>query len=467
MTDAGDYTYAHDPEGNTTARFEDVDTDGTLSTGDTNVTEYEWDHRNRLTRVITRATEGGAATQEVQYTYDYLNRWVAHTVDLDGDGAAAATSEYFVYDATSVPLSPWERAGVRADEIGQIVLQLDETGNPTHRYLWGQAVDQILADETVDGGGTEDVLWPLTDHQNTVRDLAVYDEVLDETSVANHIAYDAFGNVLSETNAAVDHLFGYTGRPFDETTGLQNNLHRWYDAVVGRWLNEDPIGMEGGDANFYRYVHNEPTNGLDSSGLSDEPWWDSSGWWNWNPWAYNFPIGQRGIINWGTGVHAANSHTIQIDRQKRKAEREKAFRDPANADLKALQRTYLLSKAEAGRVGAFAEAGVNYTATVLGGGALRGGARVGLDDINWGKNFSKKARKHINQVRNRHGTVEQISKLRKGGEKRLQEIIRTRVGQHGGRATTYAGERAIAYEDGGVTYIFRESGEFWTILSND
>ncbi len=147
-------------------------------------------------------------------------------------------------------------------------MRLDDSGAPTHRYLWGQAVDQILADEIVDGGGAEDVLWPLTDHQNTVRDLAVYDEVLDETSVANHIAYDAFGNVLSETNAAVDHLFGYTGRPFDETTGLQNNLHRWYDASVGRWLSEDPIGIEGGDANLYRAVHNSPGNEVDPSGLN-------------------------------------------------------------------------------------------------------------------------------------------------------------------------------------------------------
>ncbi len=98
MTAAGDYTYTHDPEGNTRARFIDVDSSGDLSANDTNITEYEWDHRNRLTRVISRDTEGGAATQEVEYTYDYLNRWVAHSVDLDGDGAAPASSEYFVYD---------------------------------------------------------------------------------------------------------------------------------------------------------------------------------------------------------------------------------------------------------------------------------------------------------------------------------------------------------------------------------
>lgn len=66
----------------------------------------------------------------------------------------------------------------------------------------------------------------------------------------NHIACDAFGNVASETNASVDHLFGYTGRAFDESTGLQNNLNRWYDATTGLWMSEDPIGFSAGDPNF-------------------------------------------------------------------------------------------------------------------------------------------------------------------------------------------------------------------------
>ena len=67
-----------------------------------------------------------------------------------------------------------------------------------------------------------------------------------------------------------DHLFGYTGRMFDEATGLQNNLHRWYDAGVGRWLSQDPIGFAAGDANLYRYVGNGVTNWTDSDGLQQQ-----------------------------------------------------------------------------------------------------------------------------------------------------------------------------------------------------
>jgi RHS repeat-associated protein len=78
--------------------------------------------------------------------------------------------------------------------------------------------------------------------------------------------YDAYGNLTSET-AAVDCLFGYTGQLYDNATGLQNNLNRWYDPSVGRWMSQDPIGFGGGDANLYRYVGNSPLGYRDPSGL--------------------------------------------------------------------------------------------------------------------------------------------------------------------------------------------------------
>ena len=142
------------------------------------------------------------------------------------------------------------------------------------RYLWGPAVDQLLAEEGVRLQGSEGTLWQLTDNLGSVRDLAEYDEASGTTSVVNHITYDSFGNVTSETSA-VDHLFGYTGRAYDEETGLQNNHNRWYDAANGKWLSEDPIGFAGGDANLYRYVGNSATNATDPSGLILETLWDA------------------------------------------------------------------------------------------------------------------------------------------------------------------------------------------------
>jgi len=102
---------------------------------------------------------------------------------------------------------------------------------------------------------------------NSARDLASYDSQNDETTIANHRVFDAYGRLTDETSAAVDCLFAFTGRMYDEDTGLQNNLNRWYDGAVGQWLGEDPMGFRGGDANGYRYVGNAPTKAVDPTGL--------------------------------------------------------------------------------------------------------------------------------------------------------------------------------------------------------
>ena len=91
---------------------------------------------------------------------------------------------------------------------------------------------------------------------------------MDSTgAVENHLTYDAFGNVTSETDDTVDHVCAYTGRDRDEESDLQYNRARYYDAGVGRWISEDPIGFLAGDSNLARYVGNFSTGARDPSGL--------------------------------------------------------------------------------------------------------------------------------------------------------------------------------------------------------
>jgi hypothetical protein len=44
-----------------------------------------------------------------------------------------------------------------------------------------------------------------------------------------------------------------------------------YDPTIGRFISEDPIAFEGGDANLYRYTGNSPTNATDPTGLFELP----------------------------------------------------------------------------------------------------------------------------------------------------------------------------------------------------
>ena len=111
------------------------------------------------------------------------------------------------------------------------------------------------------------MLWAFGDHLGTLRDLATFNASTDDTAVANHRRYDSYGKLISETNSAVDEIFGFTGRPLDESTGLQNNVNRWFDSTTGRWISEDPIGFDGDSSNLARYVYNSPARDIDPDGL--------------------------------------------------------------------------------------------------------------------------------------------------------------------------------------------------------
>ncbi|MCD4825462.1 MAG: hypothetical protein K8S55_12765 [Phycisphaerae bacterium] len=207
------------------------------------VREFQWDYRNRLINVTDRDSAGGAAVQVVEFTYDAMGNRIAMVVDADGDGAAAGQATYFVYDGD------------------HIILEYTDSGSGAelaYRYLHGPVIDQVLAAE----GSNGEVLWALTDHQGSVRDL-----INSAGTVANHITYDSFGNITAESDAAVDFRFSYTGRELDAATGLFYYRARYYDAAAGRFISEDPASFDAGDMNLYRYVTNNPMTLTDPSGL--------------------------------------------------------------------------------------------------------------------------------------------------------------------------------------------------------
>ncbi len=276
-TESPDFTYTYDDEGNRTSRTE-------TATGA--VTEYSWDYRNRLTAVKDRATSGGSVVKQVDYEYDAFNRLVKRTYDADGAGSGSATNQYWVYDE-----------GINA------VLRFEGSGasNVSHRYLWTNEVDELIADEQIGS----DTLYGLRDHLGTIRDIANFNEGTSVTSVTNHRKYSAFGKLVSESNTAVDLIFGFTGKQLDEATGMQHNLNRWYDSDLGQWQSEDPIGFNAGDENLRRYVGNGSVGRIDQDGLTWSEYWTAFGQsyvdfvnpWNGSP----PPVdGIDSVLSWGT-----------------------------------------------------------------------------------------------------------------------------------------------------------------------
>jgi RHS repeat-associated protein len=192
----------------------------------------------------------GTVTKTILLAYDVWDHWIGEKVYNGAAVGNPAASRTFLYDGNQL-------LSQNAGSAGQ------------HLYLWGQAVDMALADIT--SGSTD---WLLGDNLSTVRDIANA-----AGNLVQHTDYDSFGNVRGLYNASGTHVstpivnepIGFTGRAYDEYTGLQNNWHRWYDAAIGQWLSEDPIGFSAGDTSLRRYVGNEVTNFVDPSGFQFRP----------------------------------------------------------------------------------------------------------------------------------------------------------------------------------------------------
>jgi len=111
------------------------------------------------------------------------------------------------------------------------------------------------------------------DKLGTTRGMTTAPLSLIDTSV-----YTAFGELVDGTN----HRYGYIGSEGYQAHDRFPLLHlgaRYYEPGIGRFVQRDPIGIEGG-SNVYVYAANSPSIGVDPDGLDH---WESDGLWPRNP----------------------------------------------------------------------------------------------------------------------------------------------------------------------------------------
>ncbi len=188
------------------------------------------------------------------YTYDARNRLES----IDG-GATAC----YLYNALGQRIKKTSSQGSTVfmyDEQGQLIGEYDESGAAKQETVWlGN-----LPVATVQNGQTYAVH---ADHLGTPR-------VITNSSYTEVWRWDSDPFGTSQANEDPDndgnkltYNLRFPGQYFDAETGLHYNYFRDYDPGTGRYIESDPIGLDGG-INTYAYVDNSPMGWIDPLGLS-------------------------------------------------------------------------------------------------------------------------------------------------------------------------------------------------------
>lgn len=76
---------------------------------------------------------------------------------------------------------------------------------------------------------------------------------------------DSFGNTVLDPDNQMTLNLRFPGQYYDQETGLSYNYQRDYNPKIGRYIQSDPLGLNGG-INSFVYVENNPLKYMDANG---------------------------------------------------------------------------------------------------------------------------------------------------------------------------------------------------------
>ena len=188
--------------------------------------QYIYDYKNRLVEV--KASSTTIAT----YKYDALGRRVEKHVN-----ATSATTRYIL------------------DGV-EVIEEYDGSDTWLAQYVHADRIDRPCAMDRadiadVDGDSNTTEVFRFHYHQNALGSVS---EMTDPTgAVVEWVTYDVYGKATvrdqagtTQTVSQIGNPFLYTGREWDDESGIYFYRARSYDPAAGRFLQRDPLGYVDG-----------------------------------------------------------------------------------------------------------------------------------------------------------------------------------------------------------------------------
>ena len=208
------------------------------------ISSVTYNHLN-LPYQVTFANGGN-----IKYTYDAAGTRLSKKVQPSG--GSLVTTDYvngFQYENNVLQFFPHAEGYVKRNT------------NNTYLYVY-QYKDHLgnirLSYADVNGNGT---IEPAT-------------EILEENNYYPFgLKHKGYNEIVNSNRSEVAEKYKFGGKELNDELGL--DLYdfgaRNYDPSLGRWLNVDPLAEEFAGWTPYHYVHNNPINLIDPTGMSAEP----------------------------------------------------------------------------------------------------------------------------------------------------------------------------------------------------
>ena len=233
---------------------------------------YRYDNCNRLIQLTRMTTQQETVTYSYdrqgnmlsdgrnRYAYDDFGR-LASTVTAEGD------IQKNCYDAEGLRAEMEENGRLVQflyNEDREVVAEKDYSGNLI-RYIRG------LGLISSDSENAKTYYHYVSDEQGSVshiirdedKESGVSAQGREQDRILNQYEYDAFGNTIS-CKEQVENRFRYQGEQYDPITRQYYLRARYYNPVIGRFIQEDTYYGDG--LNLYEYCRNNTITYKDPTG---------------------------------------------------------------------------------------------------------------------------------------------------------------------------------------------------------